>query len=270
MSMINLDPTKVISLLLGLSLMGWLTYHYNGIKDGLSQISGQTGSAVQVITAPDHAVGSSAPPALLLLTTDGLVAPLNGGTVPLTARVRDAQGQPVAGVEVRLQSDQGSVTPASAITDADGMVVATFTAGSAQGQARITAAVDGLQREAFVQIVKPDNAATAFSLNLEMGVSKLDPGQSLPIAATLRDASGQPVAGEVVSFFGSLGEVTPASAVSDAAGRVTFTYRAGSTPGGAMITALAGYASQSATLQIDEVVNQPEAELKVFLPWIDR
>jgi hypothetical protein len=102
-------------------------------------------------------------------------------------------------------------------------------------------------------------------------MSKLDPGQQINVSAILRDGAGQPVTGELVSFFGSLGEVTPASAVSDENGRVSFTYRAGAIPGQAMITALAGYAAHSVAFQVGEIQGpgQPGAE-RLFLPVISR
>ncbi|RIK31089.1 MAG: hypothetical protein DCC55_36715 [Chloroflexi bacterium] len=215
---------------------------------------------------------NSGPPALLLFNADALVLTLNGATTPLTVRVRDEVGRPVPGVEVRFQSDLGTVAPASATTDAAGQASATFTAGGVAGQAVVTAQLDGLTQQTAIQIVKPGSDATTHKLALEFGPGKLEHGQQATLSAVLRDASGQPVAGELVSFFGSLGEVTPASAMSDASGRVTATYRAGNIPGQAMVTALAGYSSQSATFQVGEVPTQPgdPQRHELFLPVVSR
>jgi hypothetical protein len=210
-------------------------------------------------------------PALLLLNADALVLPMESGAAQVTARVRDAEGKPVAGVAVNFSSAQGSLAPANAVTDAGGAATATFTAGGNQGQALIKAEVNGLTREAAIQIVKPNSDAVAHTLALEFSATKLDPGQQAAISAVLYDASGQPVAGELVSLFSSLGEVSPASALSDANGRITASYRAGNAPGQAMITALAGYASKSMAFQVGDAPTQPDTPgHKAFLPVVTR
>jgi hypothetical protein len=159
------------------------------------------------------------------------------------------------------------VAPANALTDANGVVTATFTAGAVEGQAVITAAVNDLAREAAVQVVKLHSNSTTHTLSLELGASKLDPDQQMNLTAILHDGAGEPLAGEVISVFGALGEVSPASAVSDANGRASFTYRAGAVAGQAMITALAGYAAQSATFPLGTVAGP---EQRLFLPLVAR
>ena len=224
-------------------------------------------------TAQQPLVIEAGSPVLLLLNADALVLTINGDATPLTVRVRDEVGRPVPGVEVRFQSDLGAVTPATATTDAAGQVSASFTAGGEAGQAVVTAQANGLTQQTAIQIVKPNSDATTHQLALEFGSGKLEHGQQATLSAVLRDAAaGQPVVGELVSLFGSLGEVTPASAMSDANGRVTATYRAGAAPGRAMITVLAGYTSQSATFQVGELPTQPtEPQVhKLFLPVVSR
>jgi adhesin/invasin len=213
-------------------------------------------------------------PALLLLNADALVLPMESGAAQVTARVRDTKGKPVAGVEVHFTGELGSVSPASVTTDGNGVALATFTAGGAQGQAVIMAEANDLTGEAAIQLFNPGGSALAHTLALEFDAGKLDPNQEAPVSAVLRDAAGQPVAGELVSLFGSLGEISPASALSDANGRVTATYRAGNTPGQAMITALAGYASKSVALQVGNAPTEPgtpgQPTHKAFLPVVTR
>lgn len=221
-------------------------------------------------TTSQPLVIDAGPPALLLLNADALVLATENGATQVTARVRDAEGKPVAGAAVNFSSAQGSVAPTDAVTDAAGVAVTSFTAGGAQGQAVVTAAVNGLTRDAAIQIVKPNSDATAHTLALDFGATNLDPGQEAAITAVLRDAAGQPVAGELVSLFGSLGEVTPASAMSDDNGRITASYRAGNAPGQAMITVLAGYASQSVEFQVGEQTAPQQPEHLIFLPAVSK
>lgn len=254
-------------------LVGWLSILVAGqsLWTALRTLSQRP---TLTVTANQPLAVTAGPPALLLFNADALVLTLNGATTPLTVRVRDEVGRPVAGVAVQFQSDLGSVTPASVTTDAAGQASATFTAGGVAGQAVVTAQANGLAQQTAIQIVKPNSDATTHKLALEFGPSKLEHGQQATLSAVLRDASGQPVAGELVSFFGSLGEVTPASAMSDANGRVTATYRAGNASGRAMVTALAGYTSQSAAFQVGELPTQPDEPQpslhQLFLPVVRR
>ena len=227
----------------------------------------QSRTMTQAAATTDQLAAPGNAPALLLLNADALVATLNGGAVKLTARVRDKEGRAVPGVTVNFASGQGGVAPASAQTDADGVATTTFTAGAVEGQAFVTATANDLTREAAIQVVKPNNASASPALQLALGAAKLDPGQQMQLTAVLRDSAGAPLAGQVISVFGSLGEVSPASAVSDGNGRVAFTYQAGANPGQAMVTVLAGYAAQSATFPVGKIA---VAEQKLFLPLVSR
>jgi len=145
----------------------------------------------------------------------------------------------------------------------------TFQAGGAAGRPLITATVHGLSREAAIQLTNPATSATTNVLTVDFG-SKVDPGQQAQLSAVLRDSTGKPVAGELITLFGSLGEVTPASAMSDANGRVTATYRAGTNDGVAMITALAGVTAKSVSFQVGTPDTPAQPSPRAYLPIIGR
>lgn len=255
-----------------LVLVGWLSILVAGqsLWTALRTLSQHP---IPAVTANQPLAVAAGPPALLLFSADALVLKINGDATPLTVRVRDEVGRPVPGVEVQFQSDLGTVTPGSVTTDAAGQASATFTAGGSPGQALVTAQANGLAQQTAIQLVKPGGDATTHQLALEFASGKLEHGQQATLSAILRDASGQPVAGELVSFFGSLGVVSPASAMSDANGRVTATYRAGDAPGRAMVTALAGYSSRSATFQVGAPVTPPPppgGQHSIHLPVVTR
>lgn len=247
-SLLLSSPAKLAMLFLGLSLV-----------------------ALPLLAAPRASAQPAAatPPAILLLTSDELVVTINGGHTQLTARVRDAVGRPVAGATVQFASQQGVVNPATLTTDAQGVAMTTFTAGATAGLATINAQVATLSQVTTLQLVDPAGAA-APRLTLALDQTPLTPGQQLTVKGQLRDGAGQPVAGAVVSFFGSLGTVTPASALSAADGTVTFTYRAGAAGGQARLTALAGYATASAALQIQGAPDQPTVGYRIYLPAVSR
>lgn len=233
-------------------------------------ILGTLNNMASTVTNTQPLVISGGPPALLLLQADALVLPMTNGTAQLTARVRDAVGNPVAGVTVHFASTMGSLLPEGTLTDANGVARSTFQSTGAAGRVVITARVNEFSRETAIQLVNPATNATTNVLTLDFSAGQLDPGQTATIDAVLRDAAGQPVAGELVTLFGSLGEVTPASVMSDANGRVTATYRAGPNAGGAMITALAGVASKSVTFQVGTPDVPGQQSNKLFLPLVNR
>jgi adhesin/invasin len=219
-------------------------------------------------TGEKRFISTGGEPGSLLLSADAIVLPADSGSTLLTAIVRDADGQPVAGVDVRFDSEAGDLSPANATTGIDGFAVVTFTAGSTPGQAVITAEVGDLNQQVVLQINGSQHDETAHTLRLEVDVDVLEAGQQVSVAANLLDASGQPIGGKVVTFFGSLGEVVPASALSGADGRVTATFRAGNVPGQARISALAGYASASGPLQIEAPVTPPPGGHVAYLPLV--
>lgn len=271
MSTITSNQIRIAALILLVSLLSLAAAAQRQLMDSLHNLA--AGGATSW-TLSQSLTSDAGAPALVLLNADALVLAMNGGTTTLTARARDEVGKPVPGVEVHFQSDRGSVTPARATTDAAGLVRATFTAGGQPGQAVITAQANGIAQQTTIQIAKPNSDAAKYKLALEFGATKLDPGQQATFSAVLRDASGQPAAGELVSLFGSLGEVAPASVMSDANGRVSASYRAGNAPGQAMITVLAGYATQSVAFQVGDLATPTPTgtgdEHSLYLPLVTR
>lgn len=112
--------------------------------------------------------------------------------------------------------------------------------------------------------------ATSSALTVTLTNATLQPGQQSALTATLRDSTGQPVADQLVVFYGGLGTITPASAVTDAEGRVNAVYTAGSRGGKAQVTVLAGYRAQSVPLQIESSGGQPGGGYRLFLPSVAR
>ncbi len=194
-------------------------------------------------------------PASLILITDAIVLPTGDGQAIVTAMVRDQVGQPVAGVDVQFTSNLGDMLPATATTNADGVAASTFTAGEVPGQATVIVECSGLTQTVLFQLGGAQQDIG--SLTLETDVDQLMPGERASVTATLRDQAGDPVSGELVIFFGSLGQMSPASSLSDGSGGVTATFTAGSDPGQATITVLAGYASSSVNVQVQASSTTP-------------
>lgn len=129
---------------------------------------------------------------------------------------------------------------------------------------------DAIASAAHAQSAQPAISMDAnYELAVTLSTSVLQRGQQSAINATLRNSDGQLMAGELVVFYGGLGTVTPASAVTDAEGRVSATYTAGSRGGQAQVTVLAGYTARSIPVQIASTGGQPGG-YRLFLPQVAR
>src|SRR6478752_2938115 len=91
---------------------------------------------------------SSGPPALTVSAvagTDGQTA-LTGATLPQPLGVLvESDGAPKADVAVTWHASDGTVVPASGVTDATGLASATWTLGAAVGAMSVTTTVAGAQ-----------------------------------------------------------------------------------------------------------------------------
>lgn len=132
-------------------------------------------------------------------------------------------GVPQANQTINFSTTRGTVTPASAVTDAQGRASATIRSSSA-GPASIVAQTGLAQVTLPVMFV-----ATAPSvLELQVNPSAVAPNaggstnNQAALSATVRDASGNPVADRVVSFTAisdpSSGTISPATARTDSSG----------------------------------------------------
>ncbi|MCL6623438.1 MAG: Ig-like domain-containing protein [Fimbriimonadales bacterium] len=165
----------------------------------------------------------------------------------ILVRVTDAQGNPIGGETVELQTTLGEFETdtlgvrsqqVSLTTDELGGEaavtffpptrpgIATITATTSRGQAKITyvfPAVEGIH-------LKAD------SYRLARG------GKSTSLTAKLYDASGNPLGGRRVTFQTTRGQLSAAEAITDEEGKASVTLTSGETEGVAVVTASAeGY-----------------------------
>ena len=93
----------------------------------------------------------------------------------LVLEVRDTTGAPVVGKTVTFAATNGSVTPASAVTDAQGQVSASVVAGREAGRAVVAASVDSLHKEVTIPVA-PGPART---LVVQRDTARLGPTLAL-------------------------------------------------------------------------------------------
>jgi hypothetical protein len=245
-------------LLVGVLSMGsvYLLRHYQAWSEVLSRLN-------EVIR-----VTSTSQPHTILLNANVAVVSVNSGQAQITATFRDEQGWPVSNAAVQFVSQQGSLSPASATTDAHGVATSTFTAGATPGQAIVTVACCGLTQSILLEIREPQSLVSQNQIEINVADLTLAPGQQTEVTVRLLGLAGRPLAGELVTFFGSLGEVAPASALTDENGRAISTFTAKNEAGQATITVLFGYTSASATIQTSTPILSKNFVL--FLPVVSR
>jgi uncharacterized protein YfaS (alpha-2-macroglobulin family) len=188
--------------------------------------------------------------ATILLRSRTMVLAPNSSAL-LAAQVRDTEGRPVSGATVSFSANSGAVVPAKVVSDGNGAAEMVYTANSGQGQVVITAEANGARDVVYLEIRNtglPEGSSNTVAL--AASADKRKPGEQATITVTVLDPSGNPVRGETVTLFGSLGEVSPASGVTDAAGKATSIFTAGNSSGQARIVALSGSGSGATEVQV--------------------
>ena len=138
-------------------------------------------------------------------------------------------GAPVAFRDLRVSTTAGTInTTPTVTTDADGRVTLPISS-SAAGEARIT--VEDLDGDPVSDFGIAFVATTPALLDVGATSTRVYVDGSSQITALVRDANGNPVAGEEVAFSSaslSGGQLSPAATVTNEEGRATTTFRAGS------------------------------------------
>ncbi|MBA3891968.1 MAG: Ig-like domain-containing protein, partial [Gemmatimonadaceae bacterium] len=198
---------------------------------------------------------------LTLLSPPASVAAISGGgqtgtagrslATPLVVEVTAADGLPAAGTTVAFAATgAGSISPSSAVTDANGRASASITLGAQLGEQGFTATVTGLVPVAVVQhaVAGAPASIVAASADTVRGVA----GRALvaPLVVHVRDEFGLPVAAATVSWSvsGSGGTLAAATSITSAAGAASVGFTFGNTAGASIVTAAIGERSTTIVL----------------------
>jgi hypothetical protein len=151
----------------------------------------------------DAVVGSGGATRIEAVSGDDQIAPV--GTAlgdSLVARVLDAFGNPVAGVNVEWDADQGSVDPGSVTTGSDGRAATYRILGSAAGPQTTTASSSGLAGSpvTFTSQAAPGSAEEL--VRVSGNGQSAPPGAELPdpLVVRLVDSEGNGVPNRPVSW----------------------------------------------------------------------
>lgn len=150
------------------------------------------------------------PPAVARVTVTAPVTTLQfGETVTLVATPRAGDGAPLAGRTVRWSSANEAVAPVTT----GGTVTAGAVRGGAPETVTITATIEGVAGTVALTVAP----VPAASLTIAPRTLSLQPGQSQPLTAALRDATGSALTERPVTW----GSSAPAVATVSAQGAVT-------------------------------------------------
>lgn len=190
---------------------------------GLVTSTAKTGSVTLTVTGlngiSQQATISVQPVATLVVQSGADQSGTVGSTLPTPFQVQafDATQQPVIGAPITFAavSGAGTVSPATATTDAQGYASTTLTLGSAAGSDVFTAAASGTQ--ALTRIAVTATAAVTASLGLVSGNQQVDTVLATlaqPLTVRVTDSFGNAVANQSVDFrvtSGQAGLSTPGS-----------------------------------------------------------
>ena len=172
----------------------------------------------------------SAPTVTLVLssTTVTVTAP-----VTATATVLDASGTPIAGkvVSFTTPGNLGTLSPTTALTDASGNAAVQLapasatTSGADQVVASVTVGTATVTGAKGFTVLPSTGPIGTPSLALTLSTTNITTTTPTTVTASIKDANGGAVVGQVVSFSssGSLGKLSPASALTDTGGNAVVT-----------------------------------------------
>jgi hypothetical protein len=150
----------------------------------------------------------------------------NGQTGPVGAAlgkaivvaVTDRHGNRVAGAEVRIRPEVGTVPDSGLTSDSTGVVLTRWTLGRTAGGQRLQARAEGV--DSAVSISAEGSPLAPSSVRFAAAPTEGSAGRALaqPVRAVLRDAYGNPLAGRSVNFSATAGKLAPSSTKTDAKG----------------------------------------------------
>ncbi len=163
-----------------------------------------------------------------------------------------------AGLIVNVATTNGVISPASGLTDENGVASFVLEANEQSGAGTVSATVNEITASTNFQIESVTQGNNVLSLaltdtagNPTENITDISPG-TLTVTAT--DAFGAPVANEIVSAAVTLGVLAPSAgtALTDLNGIATFTIGSDGTLGAGTVTTTLGGASGSVNYQIGQ------------------
>ncbi|HDZ8013391.1 TPA: inverse autotransporter beta domain-containing protein, partial [Citrobacter amalonaticus] len=204
------------------------------------------GSALSSLRKPVTFV-TSAISVNFIVVTDNAIA---DGVLPnsVKATLTDDEGNPLADKVVNFSVDNGATIAASGTTGPDGSVIMTLTSTVA-GAATVTASINGNSESVNVTFTADAGSAHIADGALERVINDAVANGSATnsVKATVTDANGNPLSGQVVNFSADNGATIAASGTTSDDGTVTMTLTS-TVAGDSTVTASINGSSQSVSV----------------------
>ena len=163
---------------------------------------------------------------------------------PLVVRLLDGTGAPVPSATVLFAAggSNGSVSPTSATTNANGEASTEWTLGTLAGAQRVIVTAEGVGPGTFTATATAGPAAQLSIISGNNQAAGASQPLALPIVVSVKDAWGNLVTGANVGFAVTSGggSITPTTVASDANGRASASWTLGSQMGLQAAQATAG------------------------------
>lgn len=223
---------------------------------GTASVQTTSGTNVSISSAVGLSVTGAAPTVSVALSPTTTTLRASTSPVDFIATVRNAAGNPVANQVVSFRSAAGlvSVTPASTLTDAAGRAIARISPASpTTNAADVISASTVLESQDLQSGVSVQIIGESPSVALTLSNSTVTATNPATVNATVRNASGDPVSGALVTFSTqfSLGQFTPATALTNSSGvaSAALAIRAGTASGADIVRASTTVGTVSVTQQ---------------------
>jgi hypothetical protein len=234
-----ISPDTAVTATDGIAKARWVLGSTSGTQTAIARVVG----ADRVEVTLSAAVGSGA--AARLESAGGndqgaAIATTLGE--PLSVRVTDAYGNPVAGVEVEWSAEQGSVDPAKNVSGGDGRAATSWTLGSSRGSQRATASSSGLEGSpvTFRATAGPGSAARLELVSGNNQSARAGSDVDERLVVRLLDQAGNGIPNRAVSWLVASGggSVPEENTTTDDEGRASTRWTLGPEPGGNTLNAV--------------------------------
>lgn len=201
--------------------------------------SGLTGSPITFT-----ATGTTGTATQIALVSGASQSATAGSAInPFVADVKDAAGNPVMGFSVTftVASGGGTLSAATALSNAQGQVQTTLTLGKTAGTNTVTANATGLSGSP-VTFSATGTAGAATQIALASGnnqTAKVGTALAMPLVVSAKDANGNPVSGLAVTYAVASGggTLSATTATTNLLGLAQTTLTVGTTVGTNTVTA---------------------------------
>ncbi|MBI3922547.1 MAG: DNRLRE domain-containing protein, partial [Armatimonadetes bacterium] len=211
-----------------------------GLSSGSNEVSATTASP----PPPPPSVAN-----LSVSATPTSIVADNAAQSTITATLTDVNNQPVADHVVDFTTTAGTLSAASATSNAQGNASVTLTSGTTAGTAQITSTSSGLTGTCSVTFTAPPPApAPTLTVTANPATLTADGASQSTITATLMDGTNQPMAGQTINFQTPAGTLTPTSAMTNVQGIATATLTSGTQAATPTITATSTSATGTCSL----------------------